>query len=95
MILYNININFNLFKILIVTHITYFLHITMKARLDLQIAKFKEDSFDFFKENEIPENELLDSASTSYSQKKKKWRRKRKNSAQVKILIGEFNKNST
>ena len=67
----------------------------MKTRPNLQIAKLKGNVLNFFKESEIPDKEILDSASTSYSQKKKKWRRKRKNSSQVKVLISEYTKNST
>lgn len=67
----------------------------MKTRPDLQIAKLNEKLWRDCKENEIPSADLMNSASTNYSNKKKKWRRKRKNSSQVKVLIGEFNKNSS
>ena len=66
----------------------------MKTRPNLQFAKFKDFSIDC-KENNPTEADILNSASTCYSSKKKKWRRKRKNFSQVKILIAEFNKNST
>ena len=66
----------------------------MKTRPDLQFAKLNDFSIDC-KENIPPEAEIFNSASTCYSSKKKKWRRERKNFSQVKILIAEYNKNST
>ena len=66
----------------------------MKTRPDLQIAKLLGTLAKPSKENEYPDLDLLNSASTAYSIKQKKWRRKRKNSSQVKVLIGEFNKSS-
>ncbi|OMJ94303.1 hypothetical protein SteCoe_2499 [Stentor coeruleus] len=66
----------------------------MKARPDIKIAKLDKRFIKDCKKNPKPYSEILNSASTSSSIKKKKWRRKRKNMNQVKILIQEFNKNS-
>ena len=63
----------------------------MKTRSEIFLPEYAEDLSILDRECEIPE--ILNSASTSYSLKKQKWRRNRKNSEQVKILIEEFKRN--
>ncbi|OMJ78384.1 hypothetical protein SteCoe_21816 [Stentor coeruleus] len=67
----------------------------MKARPDIQVTKPKEHSSKDCKRNQNQYSDIINSASTTHSLKKKKWQRKRKNTNQVKVLIDEFNKNSS
>jgi hypothetical protein len=66
----------------------------MKTRPVLRISKSPKFPAKCFKEPDQSPSEIMNSASTACSFKKKKWRRKRKNTSQVKVLIEEFNKNS-
>lgn len=64
----------------------------MKTRPNLQILKSNQNYFIEDKENVEDFNEIMNSASTAASLKKKKWRRKRKNTGQVQVLIDEYNR---
>ena len=66
----------------------------MKTRPNLQILKSNQNYFKEDKENVDDFDEIMNSASTAASLKKKKWRRKRKNTGQVQVLIDEYNRNS-
>lgn len=76
------------------THFTFFFEREiMKTRSDLYEKKGCEDVFQGLDVGNFGKCEGLSSASTSCSMKRQKWRRSRKNSDQVKVLIEEFNKN--
>ena len=64
----------------------------MKTRPNLLILKSNQKYFKEDKENIEDFNESMNSASTAASLKKKKWRRKRKNTGQVQVLIDEYNR---
>jgi 6-pyruvoyl-tetrahydropterin synthase len=64
----------------------------MKTRPNIQILKSNQNFFKEDKENFEDYCEITNSASTAASLKKKKWRRKRKNTCQVQVLIDEYNK---
>ena len=64
----------------------------MKTRSELFLPEYAED---FCILDQKCENlQILNSASTSCSLKKQKWKRNRKNNDQVKVLIEEFNRNA-
>jgi formylmethanofuran dehydrogenase subunit B len=66
----------------------------MKTRSDFQVSKVRSFALADIKENDPEMSDVLNSASTNQTIKKQKWRRKRKNSEQVRALMKEFNKNA-